>query len=299
MAHGCFDVLESIISTLRHPNVSFVVHIDLKYKGNIPSFLSGDSIYLTPERLSVEWGGLSMVDCVKYLCEYAHSLNKFDYFVLLSGNDYPVKSGSTIYEYLNKNKENNYIAGIELPNEDSPWIQGGYRRLACYPIFLKHKRIAAIEPKKYDIYNLREILKVILFNPLKLSEALKVIFKGRPRNNGTDIKAFGGEMWWMMNAATIEQHLTYLHNNPDYYEYHRDTIVPDEIFFNSLAHSLSENVVNDIKRYINWKNRTDLSPTALSISDVDILESCIEDSETLFVRKVTDIQVCKYINSRI
>ncbi len=137
MTHSCLDVLQSMITALRHPNVSFIVHVDSKYEGKLPDFLNEDSIYLTPERLSVQWGGLSMVDCVKYLCEYAHSLNKFDYYALLSGNDYPVKSGAVIYDYLDQNKENNYIAGLALPSESSPWIQGGYRRLECYPVFLK------------------------------------------------------------------------------------------------------------------------------------------------------------------
>ena len=299
MTHGCLDVLESIINALRHPNVSFIVHVDSKYKGDLPEFLNDESIYLTPHRISVQWGGLSIVDCVTYLCEYAHSLKKFDYFVLISGNDYPVKSASSIYDYLSQNKDNNYIAGLELPSKSSTWIQGGYRRLACYPVYLKHKRIAAIEPRKFDIYNLRDILKVVLYNPFKLSEALRIIVKHSPRKNKTDIRPFGGEMWWMMNAKTVEQLLIYLHETPEYYEYHRNTIVPDEIFFNSLAHSMAENVVNDTKRYINWKNKTDLSPATISITDSELLETCISDPEILFVRKVNDIKVCKYIDSII
>jgi hypothetical protein len=81
------------ISTLSSEDCAFFVHIDRK--ANIREFsrISGDSTFLVEQRTPVYWGEFSQVEATIRLIEQALSCSvKYDYFVLLHGADYPLRS---------------------------------------------------------------------------------------------------------------------------------------------------------------------------------------------------------------
>lgn len=297
MAHDRLEDLWYVLNRLSDTHVHFVVHVDCKCKDNLDRLEGIRNCMLLPERMSVEWGGISVVECVLSLCRWAMEHGSFDYFVLLSGSDYPVKPTDYIYHYLSFHIDETYVEGVSLPNFCSPWIQGGYRRLAAYAIQLDAKSIATVEPRRLDWNNFRQLAKVFIRNPRRLGKALSVFLFAKRRVMPGGLQPYGGEMWWMMNRNSLSVILDYLAIHPEYVEYHRSTQVPDELFFNTLAHNLCVGVENRGGRYVHWRKRTDLSPQWLTLVDKACLRDCIEDPDCLFVRKVKDKDVIQYIDT--
>lgn len=59
---------------------------------------------------NVVWGGYSMVQAELNGMQYLLSINaEWDFFINLSGQDYPLKSQKSIREFLTKNKGNNFL----------------------------------------------------------------------------------------------------------------------------------------------------------------------------------------------
>ena len=91
----------------------------------------------------------------------------------------------------------------------------------------------------------------------------------------------------------------WLDQHPEYYTFHKDTQIPDEIFINSLVANLCDNNYNDIKRYINWDSGNNSSPDWLTIKDVNVIDACIAQENILFARKIQDVEVVEYINMKL
>src|SRR5437868_6775920 len=106
MAHDNYIHLQRLINALDGDHCRFYIHIDKKSK--MPA-LKGQNIIFTKERVRVYWSSFSEVTATLNLLRMAIKDRDNDYFVLLSGVDYPVKSNSLIVERLSQNGEFLYM----------------------------------------------------------------------------------------------------------------------------------------------------------------------------------------------
>ena len=104
IAHDQPRQFKRMIKALDSEYVSFFVHIDSKR--NISEFSCSnfkDNVIFIKNRISVVQGGFSLTQAMISLMRKASIRNEFDYFIFLSGRDYPIKDNNYIYNFLKRN----------------------------------------------------------------------------------------------------------------------------------------------------------------------------------------------------
>lgn len=300
-AHENLSQLHRLISQLNATNVDFFCHIDVKCKEDISFLNQYKNVHLSKRRYSIDWGGitqvLALIACCRELCEKYKDDEK-RMVCLLSGYDYPIKSNDYIYNFFLAHSNLNFMAAMSIPNVRSNWTDHGRRRIECYAVRLGAKSIATIEPRKFSWGNIRQLAKVLYYNPKKMVSALGKLFKSK-RKHPRFLKPYGGEFWWILPLSSIFKIVTYIDDHPDFLNYHYDTSNPDELCFQTLAYNLfpQESMICNCLRWVNW--RGGVSPQNITLQDKEKLKKVFLRKDILFVRKVADAEVSDYINSLI
>lgn len=108
IAHNQFQQLGTLLSVLDDPRNDIFLHIDKKaeYSQKTSDFLKGclkySSLAEIP-RLSVSWGGFSQIQAELSLFSAA-AAGHYDYYHLLSGIDFPLKTQDEIHDFFNAHK---------------------------------------------------------------------------------------------------------------------------------------------------------------------------------------------------
>src|SRR5215475_3703782 len=103
VAHDQPDHLHRLVKALDCDGVGFYIHIDNKVKLSTfrPEMLEKENVHFLRTRVDVQWMGFSIVESILLLMQEAmQEASHFDYFVLLSGSDYPIKSTSLIKKFF-------------------------------------------------------------------------------------------------------------------------------------------------------------------------------------------------------
>ncbi|HBJ76820.1 MAG TPA: hypothetical protein DDY68_03080 [Porphyromonadaceae bacterium] len=301
MCHNNPKQVKRIIEALQAEDAHFVVHIDKKSKYDFSGIVNLQNTYVLPNRISVVWGAISMIDAIISLSEYAlRRIQEVSHYCLISGADFPVKSHIYIKEYLSEHKGIDFITGIPLPSPDTKWIEGGRRRIYCYNVYCNSHSSATIEPRKFSYQNLRQIVKIAVTNFRQLKLGLKILLTYKKRELPNDMKMYGKEVWWILTKETLENVLNWNRQHPEYREYHKYTQITDEIYINTIVWNIADNPCNDMKRYVSWEKQTDPSPRWLEFpKDNKLVLNCISNPDYFFVRKVQDEKLIDFIEEHI
>lgn len=301
LLHNNSQISLSLIKNRDYLEDIFYIHLDKKCVDVLPTTEYTHTHY-SKIRHNVKWGGFSIIETLLDSCREICATIKSDYVILLSGTDYPIKTRQYIEDYINSHPNTDFIQGQKIPSPDCHWLEGGRRRLECYALPLGGKNIATIEPRKLDWGNLRQLGKIALNSPKSLFRAMKIWLTAPKRRHPEDLIPYRGEMWWGLRRSTLETIINYLDEHPEYLEYHKNTCIPDEIFFNTLVYNLipHEEISNSCLRYINWdKSAPGYSPHDITLNDTTLISDIISNPDYLFARKISDINVANYINKVI
>jgi len=259
LAHSNTLQLKQLTGILKDDFPVFV-HIDNKSDVPVSLFESDPEVFVTKHR-KVFWADISIVHATIELMEAAYNAG-CEYFLLISGLDFPIKSGKTIKETIEKDPQRNYFFFEPLPRSVWP-LNGGWDRINYYWDILEDKKHPTLKNRFFGL--MRKICKV-----------LKIKRKLYP------ITYFGGSEWLNLSREAVGYILDFLGNNPDYIKFFEHTYAPDEIFFQTILMNspLAGKVVNDDKRYIDWVSGPDY-PRTLTVADYDK----IMKSDAFFARK--------------
>lgn len=113
LAHKNFGQLKKLIELLDHPRNDIFVHVDAKAKNFrkedfLNATVSSRLIFL-PERISVNWGGVSIMRSELALLKAAAAEGDYDYYHLLSGMDLPIKPQDYIHDFFDKHKGKEFL----------------------------------------------------------------------------------------------------------------------------------------------------------------------------------------------
>ncbi|MDE7397022.1 MAG: beta-1,6-N-acetylglucosaminyltransferase, partial [Muribaculum sp.] len=273
------------------------IHIDKKCKEETAVLSGCHNLTICREHYDVRWGEISMVDAVLTMCREA--LTRFDagHYVLLSGNDYPVKTADYIESFLSKNQQYSFLTGERLPSARLPWLEGGRRHLKAYALPLGKNRIATIEPRRFDIGNIRQFIKTALFCPRLLSKAVNLLIHSSVRTAPMPI--FGGDFWWIISRNTLLEIIRYNDSHPALHKFMTDVANADEVYFPTMAFTVSpDTIVKKRMRHISWSKKGN-SPRWLTMENYKEIETAVTDPESLFIRKVDSTEVCDFIDSLV
>lgn len=273
-AHKNPKQFSRLISRLDGDHADFYIHIDKK--ANVKTFKDATKT-IDPKKISyirqydATWSEYGIVKAeIHALCTIVESEKNYDSIILLSGQDYPIKSNEYIKAYFQKNKDKSFVEHFSMPF--APWPNGGWDRINRYHFKLLGKSFA-FPPYK---------------NPKSRSERTMNWLFGQyfsKRVLPLGMKPFGGEHWWNFNMATAKFIVQFLKDHPEYRRFHKFSFCADEMFFQTILLNCQDevivkNLVNDDLRYYDWSENKD-SPKTFSILDLGTLLQ----SEKLFARK--------------
>ncbi|WP_332854341.1 beta-1,6-N-acetylglucosaminyltransferase [Duganella sp. S19_KUP01_CR8] len=110
LAHDQPAQFGRLLAALDAPGVSCFVHIDGKSDEQPFRAAAGA---LAPrfvgERVRVNWGGYSQVEAMLRLLRLAHAHGPHDYYLFLSGRDYPLRDNQQIHGYLSQHQGQSFM----------------------------------------------------------------------------------------------------------------------------------------------------------------------------------------------
>lgn len=104
------EQINCLLSVMKNDSVDFFIHIDKK--SNISESLvrrSDIHVLSQSERVNVQWGTFSQVQATLNLLNNAVSNREYDYYFLISGQDFPIQPVEKLLKLLQNNKNANYI----------------------------------------------------------------------------------------------------------------------------------------------------------------------------------------------
>jgi hypothetical protein len=305
LAHKQPKQIKKLIEALLTNNTRFFIHVDknVDIEPFITEVIEMEYIEFLPDNMRRPgvWGGVGIVEATINALDYISRKDLPGYSILLSGQDYPIKSNSEIEKFLSDNKGTNFINAEAMPWANWWPEPDGMARLEMYKIDMSVNKLdfvllySIMERKFYTKASLKNILTLIKRG--KVSFFKKILKK---RKHPSYLKPFAGYQWWALYSETVKLMLDFLKQHSDYIKYHKYSILSDEIFFQSVLKAvLAENVIlQPSLTYINWsKKNVELPVTFVS---EDFNELLTQPTGKLFARKFDldkDEQIFELINS--
>ena len=208
-----------------------------------------DLVFLARHRS--QWGGFGHVRAtLKGIDHLVENRLDFDYAVLLTGQDYPLRSPEAIAGFLGAAGGRSFMNHWPLPYE--PWgDRGGLDRIEDWHV-ITYRRLHVALP---------------LHRRLPLG-----------------LVPYGGGAYWCLARPVVEFAHQFVRANPGYVRFFEHVFVPDEIFFQTIVmnSSLRDSVENDNLRYLDWSREP--APAVLTRNDLPALVS----SSKLYARKFAE-----------
>jgi len=254
LVHRLPNQFKRMFKAIYVPENFYLIHIDKKtsneLKNEIRLFLKPYPNAYVMQSEKVIWGGYSMVqaelDGMKYLLEIN---SEWDYFINLSGQDYPLKSQKIISQFLSENNGKSYlkIANQQLSRpETMNRIENHFEELDDSISAITHTRAF-----------MKDVVPYI-----------------------------GGQ--WMMLTRTCCEFLCHNKEVERFEKYYQNTLIADESFFQTVLMNTSFDgvLIDDDKRAIIWipDGEIKLRPKTFTHEDFNFLHI----GEHLFARKFDD-----------
>jgi hypothetical protein len=250
-AYKNLEQVTRLVHRLHSDRVSFLVHVDRKtddgaYEALVESLRDVPSVGFLA-RHTCHWGGFGHVRAtLKGIDELTRREIPFDYVILLTGQDYPIKPSEYIERFFERQAPSSFMGFAALPS-DSWSPRGGLDRIEDWHLRLygHHLRLPS----------------------------------GRRFPSG--LRPFGGGAYWCLSRECIAYVADFVARRPDVVSFFRHVDIPDEIFFQTilLNSELRDTIVNDNLRYIDWTHGR--RPAILEVRDFEALRA----SPKLFARK--------------
>ncbi len=251
LVHRFPKQFQRLFKAIYDPENQYLIHIDKSADDfihqEVDAFLLDYPNAHILDSENVVWGGYSMVQAELCGMQYLLSIKaNWDYFINLSGQDFPLKSQKFIQNFLNTNKGNNFL---KVANQATTRPET-MNRVDNY--FVETSTGFSGVPYK------REYLKNV-------------------------IPYIGGQ--WMILTRDCCEFICNSAEVEKFEDYYLHTLIPDESFFQTVLMNtkFAGNLVNEDKRAIIWIPDGDikLRPKTFTMNDVKFLTT----GDNLFARK--------------
>jgi len=287
LVHQNPNQLSRLVQRLKTENVRFYIHIDLK--SDLSRFRSqlerySRHVIFIENRVNCIWGDISMVYATLNCMIRILADQRTGYTVLMSSQDYPLKSNEYILSFFNQHYGVNLINLFSLPTSNWRDERGGMNRVEFFKLNLSDRRSdfrivpPLINSRILKYFANAESPRVLAV----IDENLEILMKPRATLNYID-QFYGGSQWWALPIESIEYILNFLDLHPDYVDIYKFSFVPDELFFHTIVGNTPElfEKVQKSVTYVDWESNGPFRPAIFDISYFDKL--IIRDE--LFARK--------------
>ena len=266
IAHHDWRLLSKLLRCLDDSRNAIFIHVDKKADFTQSVLYEPQkAVYSYIRRRTVSWGGYSQIAAEIALLE-ASTIQRFDYYHLLSGQDLPIKSQDYIHDFFdNQGRENSYIS---FDNPDGVY-NIALDRLGQYH-FLQDS-IGRNSGKKIRIYNKLENKSLSIQRKLKVNRIVNYPFK-----------IYKGANWFSINHELAQYVIS---RKKDIKKYFNNSFCADELFLQTIVQDspFRDKIIHSDLREIDWKRGI---PYTYRKEDFSLLMK----SGSLFARKFsTDV----------
>jgi len=239
--------------------------------GCYPTFVS----FVRPH-VSTRWGHISLVHAAMRALRELYEKEDPDWFVLMSGSDYPVVTADTILSELKTGRYDAYLDFREVTQR--------FSRPGGVPLTHGFGRPSWV-PLAYDRY----VTKVVNYPSVtkRLRPTWRKLFIRHPwlawpfhpfRRN---LRCFGGYHWFTANRRVARVLLDEYENGKRLIKHFSERILPEEAFYQTVICNQPDlRVSGDNKRYADWSLRG-AHPKFLDFGDLPAIAA----SRAHFARK--------------
>jgi hypothetical protein len=288
LAHKNPQQLKQLIEKLSTPSTYFYVHIDkgVEIKPFLDVLGEQQSVHFLESREKGIWGDIGIVKASINALKEIIKTQEPGYCVLISGQDYPIKSNEQIASFLTRNYGVNYIDTLTF--DESEWPNNGMDRIEHYKFNLSAERghfILLPSLLSKDFYKNWKLNFRGLLHLVKHNKASAIIF--RSRKFPEYMIPYAGSQWWSLPVETAVKVLLFLEQNKGYLNYNRYSLLPDEFFFQSIIKHLASKegtmIIKPSITYVNWKKAGVPLPVTFTSEDIEELRN--QPEEKLIARK--------------
>ncbi len=277
LAHNNPRHVQRLVASLSSPDARFFVHLDRKADLAPFAHLRSDRVAFSETRIDCAWGNISLVDATLVVARMALAAPEpFDYYVLLSGACYPIKSTRYVESFFAKHAGTEFIEGILFPNAA---FGKPIERLTRF--FIARER-----PFARFKWKLQSLLH-------------RVLPPRDYRRHFGGLAPVGGSQWWALTHAALVHACAFIAERPELYRFCRHVDCPDELLFQTaLWNSPFRDRMSHSLTYTHWlpgKMGPELidGPMVARFRAARVLDSSSNNSphekrEVLFARKFTD-----------
>jgi hypothetical protein len=235
--------------------------------GCYPTFVS----FVRPH-VSTRWGNISVVHAAMRALRELYEKEDPDWFVLMSGSDYPVVTADTILSEL---KTGRYDAYLDFRDVTS--------RTGWVPLSLDTHGFGRPEwvPLAYDRYLTKQVNYPSVTKRLRPTwRTLSIPWPFHPfRSN---LRCFGGDHWFTANRRVARVLLDEYENGERLIKHFSKCILPEEAFYQTvICNQPHLRVSGDNKRYADWSVGGG-HPKFLDVGDLPMIAA----SRAHFARKI-------------
>jgi hypothetical protein len=266
------EQLVRLVTRLRTENATVLVHIDKKASPQVFGAISEGVRSLADvhllDRHVCRWGGFGHVAAsLDGIAAIVENGIPCDQAVLLTGQDFPLKSNEEIKARLGRDREYSFLSHFPVPDNDEWLPDGGLDRIDRWYFWFRGRRLQV--PSNHGRG--------------RLGSALTLISGVVPRRRFLPgLRPYGGSSYWCLSGDAVSFVHRYVRDHPEFVSFFRRVFIPDELFFQTILvnSELRNRIVNDDLRYIRW-SATGSGPEVLLVDDLDRLRH----TESLFARK--------------
>lgn len=198
------------------------IHVDKKE--DISQYLFNHSnIHFCENRVVNTWGGWNSVVATINLIKDAIKINKFDRYVLLQGQDYPLYSNNYIEKFFLKYSDLEFCKAYNLTH--TPDIKDAMKIRGYW--FLDKPRSTITKVLRYPIK------KVCLI----LNKRCIKYRKGYYKQDKHIYEIYSGWAQWALTKECVKYILDFYNNNNRFNLYFKYSFPPDEIYFHTIIYN--------------------------------------------------------------
>lgn len=247
LAHKLPEQLVRLVRKLNSVETSFVIHVDKKtdhetYRQMADPLKTYKNVHFL-YRHKRNYGDFNHLRSTLDGFNKVRELGiRYDYVILLTGQDYPIKSNEHIERVLLESDGSSFLEYFPLPSEQWKDENGGLDRVNYWHFNLFGREFAIREKNR--------------FIPTRLDPLLPFLVKILPirRKLPVDFKLFGGSAYWCLSKECIEYVDNLVQQKKDFVKFFKHVLIPEELFFQTvlLNSPLKNRIINDNLRYIVW-----------------------------------------------
>lgn len=273
-----------LVKTLKSgsPDCQIVIHHD-RSKSALDSaaFAPLKGVHIFENPIVTNWGDFSLVElelrCIDWVLK--HSI-RFDWLVLLSGQDYPIQPIQKMEQFLSTTEQDGFIEHFPA-FKPSEMLRDWHKDIGVERYCYRYYRLPSfLKGLVYKLYRVVDWQKLIRVRAGRFGARLAVRRRFTPFTQ--DFECYAGSQWHTLSYRCVDYIHKFVQENPDFVSHYRTTMIPDESFFQTILlnnHSLK--LSSDNLRYVSWK------PPYPAIMQASDFEQLIHSGK-FFARKFDD-----------